>query len=229
MHSQQAPRRHGRQDEEFSGQCASDTSSPDSTNASTVTTTTCPTCPGPTADSRCAHPQDSQLPTTEIHQSDKMRTFLAQCEVTSLPHPQPINRLYFQMDLESTLKTLFRGKLPINIHQLRQGNTTVRTYMEEFKFLTDLHWNEPALISQFRSGLNQIRQGIPHTLQDIYLASITAESQLAEIWAFFSRYKPPPQLRPVTTLNLPTTLDLDSEELMQIGAARQAPTAGEWQ
>lgn len=121
-----------------------------------------------------------------------------------------------------------------HLYQFHQGNAMVRTYIEEFKLLAvDLDWNEPALISQFRSRLNRsiakelIRQGIPCTLEDIYLASITAESCLVEIQPLYSS---PCQLPPpITTPSLPTTPDLEGKEPMQIGVARQAPASGEVQ
>lgn len=117
------------------------------------------------------------------------------------------------------------------------GTNSVRAYFEDFNLIAaDLDWNEPTLRKQFKKRLNKaiiiqlIQQGISHSLQDLYVAAITAESQVTEVRAFFS--SPDSCFQSYLLLSLPQaslSLDLDTEEPMQIGAARQALGAEEWQ
>ncbi|KAG8147115.1 hypothetical protein E2320_022563, partial [Naja naja] len=190
----------------------------------------------------------SCLPQRFTRESDKMRTLLVQFKVFigTRPREFPMDRSQMStsthqnndpvLDNFQNFLARFRQHLGDRIRmetadhhlcQLHQGNTTMRTYIEEFKLLaTDLDWNEPALISQFRSILNRsiakelIRQGIPRILEGIFLVSVMDESRLAEIWALSSSPYHPQLPPPITTPSLPTTPDLEGEEPMQIGTVQ---------
>lgn len=122
----------------------------------------------------------------------------------------------FSPDLEITLETIYGWKLLNNA----STSSSVTAYVEDFKLLAaEFDWNRPALRARFKGSLNKatitlIQQGTPCSLQDLYLAA----SHLIEVKAFF--FISPSQQPSITTQSLPSLLDLDAEELMQIRVAR---------
>lgn len=165
----------------------------------------------------------SCLPQRFIRESDKMRTFLVQCEVFIGIRSRELltgrSRVSFILSLliNSTVRwvllfienhdpfldnfpnfhTRFREHFehPVQmdtaeqrICQLRQSNSSVRGYIEDFKLLAaDFDWNKPALRAQFKGSLNKaiitlIQQGTPFNLRNLCLAI----AHLVEVKAFLA-------------------------------------------
>jgi len=94
----------------------------------------------------------------------------------------------FVSELEATFGESDKANVSANkIRTLRQGSRPASTYASEFRQLSsDLAWNEPALISQFRSGLRDdvkdlmLTMSDPITLSEAVAQAIRCDNRLFE-------------------------------------------------